>query len=83
MAGILNWVVALPPDVLKSNFQTAGEGWYCGLLDVLWELVQEEGVRVLYKGFSVVMLRAFPANATCFLGFEVAPKCLNWLAPDW
>lgn len=21
-AGILNWVIALPPDVLKSNFQT-------------------------------------------------------------
>ncbi|XP_036386555.1 mitochondrial carnitine/acylcarnitine carrier protein [Megalops cyprinoides] len=83
MAGILNWVVALPPDVLKSNFQTAGEGRYRGVLDVLRELVQEEGVRVLYKGFNAVMLRAFPANAACFLGFEVGLKCLNWLAPDW
>lgn len=25
VAGILNWTIALPPDVLKSNFQT-GQG---------------------------------------------------------
>ncbi|XP_029103635.1 mitochondrial carnitine/acylcarnitine carrier protein-like [Scleropages formosus] len=82
-AGIFNWVIALPPDVLKSNFQTAAEGRYSGLWDVLRQLVQEEGMRGLYKGFNAVMLRAFPANAACFLGFEVALKLLNWLAPDW
>ncbi|KAL4655472.1 mitochondrial carnitine/acylcarnitine carrier protein-like [Arapaima gigas] len=82
-AGIFNWVIALPPDVLKSNFQAAAEGRYRGLMDVLRELIREEGIRVLYKGFNAVMLRAFPANAACFLGFEVALKFLNWLAPDW
>jgi solute carrier family 25 carnitine/acylcarnitine transporter 20/29 len=25
------------------------------------------------------MIRAFPANAACFLGYEVAMKFLNWL----
>ncbi|KAG5281750.1 hypothetical protein AALO_G00048400 [Alosa alosa] len=82
-AGILNWVIALPPDVLKSNFQTAADGRYRGLMDVLKELIREEGARALYKGFTAVMLRAFPANAACFLGFEVALKGLNWLAPGW
>ncbi|XP_062398190.1 mitochondrial carnitine/acylcarnitine carrier protein [Sardina pilchardus] len=82
-AGILNWVIALPPDVLKSNFQTAADGRYRGLMDVLRELLREEGARALYKGFSAVMLRAFPANAACFLGFEVALKGLNWMAPGW
>ncbi|XP_006625669.1 mitochondrial carnitine/acylcarnitine carrier protein-like [Lepisosteus oculatus] len=82
MAGILNWAVAIPVDVLKSIFQTAPEGRYSGFVDVLRELLREEGLRSLYKGFSAVMLRAFPANAACFLGFEVSLKFLNWLAPE-
>uniref|UniRef100_H3DB03 cAMP-dependent protein kinase type II-alpha regulatory subunit n=1 Tax=Tetraodon nigroviridis TaxID=99883 RepID=H3DB03_TETNG len=65
MAGIFNWAVAIPPDVLKSRFQTAPEGKYPnGFRDVLRELVREEGVASLYKGFNAVMLRAFPANAS-------------------
>ncbi|KAI5607156.1 mitochondrial carnitine/acylcarnitine carrier protein, partial [Silurus asotus] len=64
MAGIFNWAVAIPPDVLKSRFQTAPEGKYPnGFRDVLRELIREEGVVSLYKGFNAVMLRAFPANA--------------------
>uniref|UniRef100_A0A4W4H6P8 Solute carrier family 25 member 20 n=1 Tax=Electrophorus electricus TaxID=8005 RepID=A0A4W4H6P8_ELEEL len=83
MAGIFNWAVAIPPDVLKSRFQTAPAGKYPnGFRDVLRELIREEGVTSLYKGFNAVMLRAFPANAACFLGFEVAMKFLNWIAPN-
>lgn len=83
MAGIFNWAVAIPPDVLKSRFQTAPAGKYPnGFRDVLRELIREEGIRSLYKGFTPVMLRAFPANAACFLGFEVAMKFLNWFAPN-
>ncbi|XP_042563834.1 mitochondrial carnitine/acylcarnitine carrier protein-like [Clupea harengus] len=82
MAGIFNWAVAIPPDVLKSRFQTAPEGKYPnGFRDVLRELIREEGIGSLYKGFTAVMLRAFPANAACFLGFEMAMKFLNWVAP--
>ncbi|KAF3697402.1 Mitochondrial carnitine/acylcarnitine carrier protein Carnitine/acylcarnitine translocase [Channa argus] len=83
IAGILNWTIALPPDVLKSKFQTAAEGKYRGLLDVLRTLLREEGPKGLYKGFNAVFLRAFPANAACFFGFEVALKQLNSLAPGW
>ncbi|XP_019736296.1 mitochondrial carnitine/acylcarnitine carrier protein [Hippocampus comes] len=83
MAGIFNWAVAIPPDVLKSRFQTAPEGKYPnGFRDVLRELIREEGIGSLYKGFNAVMLRAFPANAACFLGFELAMKFLNWAAPN-
>lgn len=42
----------------------APEGKYPnGFRDVLRELLREEGVASLYKGFTAVMLRAFPANA--------------------
>lgn len=83
VAGIFNWAVAIPPDVLKSRFQTAPPGKYPnGFRDVLSELIRNEGVTSLYKGFNAVMIRAFPANAACFLGFEVAMKFLNWIIPN-
>uniref|UniRef100_H0WJG6 Solute carrier family 25 member 20 n=1 Tax=Otolemur garnettii TaxID=30611 RepID=H0WJG6_OTOGA len=83
IAGIFNWAVAIPPDVLKSRFQTAPPGKYPnGFRDVLRELIRDEGITSLYKGFNAVMIRAFPANAACFLGFEVAMKFLNWATPN-
>lgn len=42
-----------------------------GFRDVLRELIREEGVASLYKGFTAVMIRAFPANAVSTLGFPV------------
>lgn len=82
MAGIFNWVVAMPPDVLKSRLQTAPEGMYPnGIRDVFRQLMKNEGITALYRGATPVFLRAFPANASCFLGYEVAMKVLNWLLP--
>lgn len=83
MAGIFNWSVAIPADVLKSRLQTAPEGTYPnGIRDVYRQLVREEGMRALYKGATPVFLRAFPANAACFFGYEYAMKFLNYIAPD-
>uniref|UniRef100_A0A1B6EGU3 Congested-like trachea protein n=2 Tax=Clastoptera arizonana TaxID=38151 RepID=A0A1B6EGU3_9HEMI len=82
VTGILYWLVGMPADVLKSRLQTASEGTYPGgLKDVFIKLRREEGLKGLYRGFVPVMLRAFPANAACFCGFEIAMKFLNWTAP--
>lgn len=83
MAGICNWLVAIPPDVLKSRLQAAPEGTYTGATDVFKKLMKNEGPRSLYKGAVPVLLRAFPANAFCFLGYEVAMYGLNKVVPDW
>ncbi|KAL7063570.1 hypothetical protein AAHC03_01726 [Spirometra sp. Aus1] len=84
MAGIFNWLVAIPPDVLKSRLQTAPEGRYPkGIRSVFAEMMAKEGILALYKGVTPVMVRAFPANAACFLGYEVAIKLLNYIAPNW
>lgn len=53
-----------------------------GLRDVFRKLMAEEGASALFKGIAPVMLRAFPANAACFIGLEVGFKILNWLAPN-
>lgn len=81
MAGILNWIVAIPSDVLKSKQQTAPAGTYSGFLDVIKKTLASEGAHGLYKGAAPIMLRAFPANAACFLGYECAMKFLNYIAP--
>merc|ERR1712080_85591 len=82
MAGIFNWAVAIPMDVVKSRLQASPEGTYTGARDVLAQLLRKEGPLALYKGCVPVFLRAFPANAGCFLGYEVAMYGLNTLAPD-
>nr|CDS30257.1 mitochondrial carnitine:acylcarnitine carrier [Hymenolepis microstoma] len=64
MAGVFNWLVAIPPDVLKSRLQTAPVGKYqYGIRSVFEELLVKEGILALYKGATPVLLRAFPANA--------------------
>lgn len=83
MAGMFNWAVAIAPDVLKSRLQTAPEGKYPnGIRSVFVDIMKTEGPRGMFKGLVPVMLRAFPANAACFLGYECAIKFLNYVAPD-
>jgi len=69
-AGMAMWATCMPIDVLKSRFQTAPEGMYSGLLDVYKHLIREEGYAALFKGMGPAMIRAFPANASVFLGVE-------------
>ena len=60
-------------------FFSAPEGTYSGVRDVLTKLLREDGAMALYRGAGPVMLRAFPANACCFLGYEVAMSILNMI----
>jgi solute carrier family 25 (mitochondrial carnitine/acylcarnitine transporter), member 20/29 len=56
-AGMACWGVSIPPDVLKSRFQTAPEGKYTGVLDVYTTLVRTEGYGALFTGFRPAMIR--------------------------
>lgn len=40
MAGVANWSVSIPPDVIKSRLQAAPEGTYKGATDVLVKLLK-------------------------------------------
>lgn len=60
----------------------APEGKYPrGIRDVFARLYKQEGLKALYSGVTPVMLRAFPANAACFLGVEFGLKGLNFVFP--
>uniref|UniRef100_A0A7S2UMC7 Mitochondrial carrier protein n=1 Tax=Attheya septentrionalis TaxID=420275 RepID=A0A7S2UMC7_9STRA len=78
-AGMACWCVAIPPDVLKSRLQTAPEGKYSGMMDVYRTLVKEEGHAALFSGIRPALIRAFPANAACFMGMEVARDLLGFM----
>ncbi|XP_050314305.1 congested-like trachea protein [Anthonomus grandis grandis] len=83
LAGTANWLIGMPADVLKSRFQTAPEGTYPnGIRDVFRNLIKTEGPLALYTGITPVLLRAFPANAACFLGFELCKRLLRYLKLD-
>ncbi|KAG7381134.1 hypothetical protein PHYPSEUDO_006415 [Phytophthora pseudosyringae] len=77
-AGIINWVIAIPPDVIKSRIQTAPEGTYRGIVHCFQVLMREEGPGALFSGVGPAMARAFPANAACFLGVEFSKKFLGF-----
>lgn len=81
LAGMANWAVAIPADVVKSRWQSAAPGTYKSTMDVLQRLLREEGPGALFKGFAPVMARAFPANAACFFGMETSKKAIDRLFP--
>ena len=79
MAGIANWVVAIPADTVKSRLQSSNPGTYRGLYHAYETIVAEGGHRALFRGIGPAMSRAFPANASCFLGVEVMKNLLTQL----
>ena len=69
--------------LIITMFSTAPEGKYPnGIRSVFVDIMRTEGPSALFRGLAPVMIRAFPANAACFLGYEVAIKFLNKVAPD-
>ncbi|KAJ9582688.1 hypothetical protein L9F63_022971, partial [Diploptera punctata] len=77
-AGVAMWASCMPADVLKSRLQTGKDSFSTNRIrDVFKHLMKKEGFGALYKGITPVMLRAFPANAACFFGFELCNRFLN------
>ena len=72
LAGMANWTVAIPMDVLKSKWQTAPAGTFRHVGQVLTHVLQTQGPMALFHGLSPALLRAFPANAACLVGVETA-----------
>lgn len=44
-------------------------------------IVRERGVRGLFLGIEVAIIRAFPANAALFVGYEMTKNGLNRFKP--
>lgn len=70
-AGMLNGLLTLPIDTVKSRLQSAPNGTFKSSREVLAVLLEREGPTALFRGLGPVLLRAFPANAACFGGIEL------------
>ena len=66
LAGVVAWALAIPLDSLKNRHQVCLN--QTSLLGLLREVRSQGGLKQLYRGAGVVLLRAFPANAATFIG---------------
>ena len=71
VACMRRWCLDLGVDCLSTVLPR-----YQGLRGAARAINAEAGWRGFYKGFAPCVLRAFPANAACFLAYEVALKVL-------
>ncbi|KAG0474499.1 hypothetical protein HPP92_014185 [Vanilla planifolia] len=79
VAGASFWLSVYPTDVIKSVIQVDDyrNPKYRGSIDAFRKILSSEGVRGLYRGFSPAMARSVPANAACFLAYEVTRTSLG------
>lgn len=79
LAGACFWLVVYPTDVVKSVIQVDDyrNPKYSGAIDAFRKILRTEGVKGFYKGFGPAMARSVPANAACFLAYEVVRSRLG------
>ncbi|KAI5639370.1 hypothetical protein M9H77_00266 [Catharanthus roseus] len=79
LSGAAFWAFVYPTDVVKSVIQVDDykSPKYSGSIDAFRKTLASEGVKGLYKGFGPAMARSIPANAACFLAYEVTRASLG------
>ncbi|XP_062200915.1 mitochondrial carnitine/acylcarnitine carrier-like protein [Phragmites australis] len=79
LAGASFWGTVYPTDVVKSVLQVDDykNPKYSGSMDAFKKILAADGVKGLYKGFGPAMGRSVPANAACFLAYEVTRSALG------
>ncbi|KAI4314470.1 hypothetical protein L6164_027376 [Bauhinia variegata] len=79
LAGASFWSLVYPTDVVKSVIQVDDHKnpKYSGSFDAFRKIKASEGFKGLYKGFGPAMARSVPANAACFLAYEVTRSALG------
>lgn len=74
MAGVVGWAAVMPMDTAKSIIQTVDKPE--SLIRTMTRVSEMQGWRALFGGLNAALVRAFPANAALFLGYEVARRSM-------
>jgi solute carrier family 25 carnitine/acylcarnitine transporter 20/29 len=72
-------------DIIKSKLQvdSYSKPQFKGILDCGRQIVADQGIKGLYRGFAPALARSFPANAVCFAVYEAVKAQLTAiLSPD-
>jgi solute carrier family 25 carnitine/acylcarnitine transporter 20/29 len=81
-AGLVFWALMYPVDVLKTRYQVAPVGLYPrGGRDILKVVIQNEGLKALYRGYVPALVRAPVVHIALFVGYEFTLRVLNKLFP--
>jgi hypothetical protein len=75
-AGQVGWLMSIAPDTIKSTIQTAEVP--LGIVATTRQVVAARGVAGLFNGVDVAIVRAFPANAALFVGYEMSRKLMSF-----
>ena len=76
LAGIAGWAVAIPADVIKNRHQACSQSKSAFQNAV--SLFRSQGLKGFYLGAGPILLRAGPANAAAFLGYELSLKAISY-----
>lgn len=80
LAGSCTWLVAYPVDVIKTKIQTSPLDMPRSQLS-MWRvgsaIVAQHGVKHLFRGLGITLIRAFPVNGTIFPVYELTLLQLN------
>ena len=74
-AGIMSWAFVFPADVVKTHVQSSDKP--ITVRRAVAELYAAGGASRFYRGVSAACLRAFPANAGLFVGYELTHRLLH------
>lgn len=79
-SGLCYCLSCYPVDVVKNRIQAAPDNadkpMYKNMRHAFATIYRKEGIRGFFVGFSPCVIRAFPANAAAFCGFELAMRFL-------
>lgn len=82
MAGVTQWTLTYPLDVVKSRIQAFPPGTYGGMADCAMQSLRAEGALVFFRGIETALLRAFPLHASIFLTCETIHAALAWVREE-
>lgn len=79
VSGILYWTAIYPVDTIKSRIQAdcVANPRFKGSVDCFRQTVKEGGVKSLFNGYFMCILRAFPVNIGLVAGYEMAMRFIG------
>uniref|UniRef100_A0A1I8EF65 Mitochondrial carrier protein n=1 Tax=Wuchereria bancrofti TaxID=6293 RepID=A0A1I8EF65_WUCBA len=67
IGGVVLWSAVYPVDVIKSRMQVASSGKF---INIFLNIIKNEGIRTLYNGLTITLIRAFCATGCLFVSYE-------------
>jgi len=79
LTGVCYWLSCYPIDVAKARIMAQADvspPQYRGIRDAFADIYRTQGLKGFFRGFTPCVLRAFPANASCFVAYECVMSVL-------